>query len=159
MKDQKFYDKITYRSLETLMTSTWAEATLQGLQEMWDLPQKECIWAVAGYQGAIAFGQTTCGLLIGCATAIGLKFGQEKKGTPMENKKTRDQAIRVVNDLYKAFYAEFDSTECKALTTCDFGKKGEFARYLEEQLYNDSCLKFHKYVMNRFIELDKQEKL
>ena len=141
------------------MTSTWAEATLQGLQEMWNIPQEECSWAVAGYQGAIAFGQTTCGLLIGCATAIGLKFGQEKEGTPMENKKTRNQAIKVVNELYKDFFAEFDSTECKTLTTCDFSQEGEFARYLKEQLYNESCLKFHQYVMNRFIDFDKQGEL
>ena len=131
---------------------------MQGLQEIWGLNHKETSWATAGYLGAIESGQTTCGLLIGCSVAIGLKFGQGKECLPMEDTDERDKAVTEVNKLYHAFLKEFESTECQILTTCDFSKPEELTRYVEKEIYKDCCFKFFNFVMNRFIEMDKKEK-
>ncbi len=132
---------------------------MQGLQEIWDMPQKEFSWATAGYQGAISSGQTTCGLLIGSSIAIGLRFGRGKDGIPMEDEETRKTAIKAVHKFYRDFLDEYGSAECKTLIQCDFSKPEDQARYREEEVYKDTCFKFYNYIMNRFVELDKQGKV
>ena len=59
---------------------TCAEATLQGLQAIWDLPQKGYSWASVGYMGAISTKKTTCGLFIGTSVAKSLNQWVKEKG-------------------------------------------------------------------------------
>jgi hypothetical protein len=128
---------------------------LQGLQEIWDI-DKEHSWAAAGYLGAINSGQTTCGLLIGSSIAIGLRNGKEQNCLPIENKTLRDKAIKEVNKLYNDFINKFKSTNCKKLTSCDFSKPEDLTKYTEKEIYKEKCFVFFKFVMNRFIEIEKQ---
>ncbi len=129
---------------------------MQGLQEIWDLDQKDYSWATAGYLGAIESGQTTCGLLIGSSIAIGLKSGQGKNCIPMEDKKERIIAVKAVNELYRDFLKEFQTSECRTLTGCDFSKTEDATRYIEEEVYKDKCFALFNFVMNRFIEMEKK---
>ena len=132
---------------------------MQGLQEIWGLSQEEFSWATAGYQGAISSGQTTCGLLIGSSVAIGLRFGRGKKCIPKEDEKQRNKAIKAVNELYKDFISQYKNTECITLIGCDLSKPEDQARYFEKEIYKDTCFEFYNFVMNRFIEMDKQEEM
>ena len=156
MKDQKFYDDVLSRSFKKLITSTWAEATLQGLQEIWDIDTRHS-WATAGYQGAINSGQTTCGLLIGSAAAIGLRCGKGKDCIPKEDEEYRNIAVKEVNSLYKDFISKFNSTNCKDLIMCDFSKPEDLKKYMDKEVYKETCFVFFNFVMNRFIEIDKQK--
>lgn len=129
---------------------------MQGLREIWNLPRVDYTWAAAGYRGAIRSGNTTCGLLIGSSIAIGLRHGQGKEGVPMEDEETREQAIREVNELYRSFIDQFGNTLCSGLINCDLGTPEGQARYIEQKIYKDTCFNFFKFIMNRFIEKDKQ---
>lgn len=158
MKQKTKYDDIISRTFKTLIASTCAEATLQGLQEIWKIQNKGCSWATSGYLGAIISGQTTCGLLIGSVVAIGLKAGQEKECLPLEDLNARDRAVVEVAELYEDFQKEFGSTECRVLTGCDFSKTEDQKRYYEKEVYKSTCYKFFEYVMNRFIKPEEYRK-
>ncbi len=129
---------------------------MQGLQEIWNI-DKEHSWATAGYLGAINSGQTTCGLLIGSAIAIGLRHGKGKVCMPKEDEEYRNSAIKEVNMLYNDFINKFNSTNCKELTSCDFSRPGDLNKYMEKEIYKEKCFVFFNFVMNRFIEIEKQK--
>ena len=76
---------------------------------------------------------------------------------PLENTDERDKAVEEVNKLYHAFLKEFGSTECQMLTSCDFSKSEDLTRYMEKEIYKECCFNFFNFVMNRFIELDKDQ--
>jgi len=156
MKDDEFYKGVNDRAFTTLATATWAEATLQGLQEIWELPQGDYSWAAAGYSGAIGSGDTTCGLLIGTTIAIGLRHGQGKTSLPIDEADDRDKAIADVNEFYRDFMAEFGTAHCKQLISLDMSIPEEREQFREKEVYKDTCFKFFQFVMKRFIERDKQ---
>ena len=131
---------------------------MQGLQEIWELPLGENSWATAGYLGAINSGDATCGLLVGSSVAIGLRSGQGKTCLPLEDKEERNKAVSAVNALYKYFIEKFGATHCQKLIQCDFSKPEELDRYVKEEIYKNKCFNFFNFVMNRFIEMEKQEK-
>ena len=131
---------------------------MQGLKEIWGLPLGEDSWATAGYLGAINSGDATCGLLVGSSVAIGLRSGKGKPCLPLEEKKERDRAIAGVNRLYTDFIEKFGSTHCQKLIQCDLSKTEDLDRYMKEEIYKHKCFNFFNFVMNSFIEMEKQEK-
>jgi hypothetical protein len=114
-------------------------------------------WAAAGYRGAIRSGKATCGLLMGPTIAIGLRYGRDKENMPMDDMENREKAIQEVNALYRSFIDRFGTSICDELIHCDLGKPEGQQRYMEEKIYKDTCFKFFSFVMNDFIEKDKQE--
>ncbi|UCH32198.1 MAG: C-GCAxxG-C-C family protein, partial [Candidatus Bathyarchaeota archaeon] len=98
MKERHVLDEILTHAYKRMHRYTCAEASLQALLTLWDLPKEGYSWATAGYMGAILSGQTACGLLIGSSIAIGLRCGQGKKGIPEEHESERGKAIMAVND-------------------------------------------------------------
>ena len=125
--------------------------------EIWEMDKIKYAWATSGYLGAISSGHTTCGLLIGATVAIGLRHGQGKTCIPMEDEAEREKAVKEVNALYKAFLEEYSSTNCQTLTTIDFSKPEDQARYMEEEIFKATCFQFFKFVMQRFIDEDKKK--
>jgi hypothetical protein len=119
------------------------------------MKSKEISWATSGYLGAISSGDTTCGLLVGSSIAIGIRYGQGKTCFPLEDGKTRNKAVVEVNELYEDFLEEFKSTQCNALTQCDFSKESEGERYITEEVYEKKCFRFFNFVMDRFIKMEK----
>ncbi len=115
-------------------------------------------WATSGYLGAINSGQATCGLLIGCSVAIGLRAGRGKVCLPLEDTKARDMAAAEVHLFYEDFLHEFKSTQCQDIIGCDLSQPSEAERYMKEKVYEDRCFKFFEFVMNRFIGLEQKEK-
>lgn len=129
---------------------------MQGLQEIWDI-DKQHSWATAGYLGAINSGQTTCGLLIGCSIAIGLRHGKGKDCIPKDDEEYRNKAVNDVKMLYDDFIEKFKFTNCKELTSCDFSNPEGLKKYMEKEIYKEKCFVFFKFVMNRFIDIEKQK--
>ena len=113
-------------------------------------------WATSGYLGAISSGQTTCGLLIGATVAIGLRHGQGKTCIPFEDEEERGKAVKEVNDFYRDFLTKFKDTNCQTLTTIDFSKPEDQARYMEKEIFKDTCFKFFQFLMTRFMDEAKQ---
>jgi C_GCAxxG_C_C family probable redox protein len=155
MMQKKNYEEILSRTFKTFVSSTCAEAVLQGLQEIWDLQLGKDSWATAGYSGAIGSGDTTCGLLIGSSVAIGMRAGRDKTCLPLDDKDARNKAIADVSALYKDFLEKFGTTQCEKLIQCNFSKSKEATRYIKEKIYENRCFKFLDFVMNRFIEMEK----
>ncbi|MBW2062222.1 MAG: C_GCAxxG_C_C family protein [Deltaproteobacteria bacterium] len=132
---------------------------MQGLQAMWDLPSEGYCWATAGYMGAIASGQTSCGLLIGAGIAIGLRCGQGKDGIPEEHQDERNKAIGAVARLYQDFLKEFGSTDCKTLSKCDFANPDDRNQYIQDKLWKTTCDVFLGFVMKKCIEMESESKI
>jgi hypothetical protein len=129
------------------------------LQELWDLPQKGAAWAAAGYQGAISSGKTTCGLLIGCGMAIGLKLGVDNEGNPQEHEDERGKAIGGVYELYQSFLKEYGETTCKDLIGCDLSVPEEREKYRNEGIWKEVCDVCLNFVMNKCHNMAEQGKI
>ena len=139
---------------------TCAEASLQALLALWDLPKEGYSWATAGYGGAIASGQTTCGLLIGSSIAISLRCGQGKKGIPEEHEKEREKAMTAVNELYNDFLKEFGATECKALNQgVDFSNAEKYSEWFINKRYKQTCDVFLKFVFEKCVKMAEEGKI
>ena len=94
-------------------------------------------------------GQTVCGTLIGAATAIGFKCGEEKAGTPEGNGPERTRAIEAVGNLYRNFIDEFGSTDCATLCNCDFTNTDDVMNYIQNEGWKDACDCFLAFVLRK----------
>jgi hypothetical protein len=153
MREQGDIDTVVTQAHRRMHRYTCAEASLQALLNLWDLPKDDCSWATAGYLGAILSGQTTCGVLIGSSIAIGIRCGQEKKGIPEEHEVERATAITEVNNLYKEFLKEFGSTDCRTLNQLDFSNSEKFAQWTVSKGWKRTCDVFLDYAINKCIRL------
>jgi hypothetical protein len=126
------------------------------LQEIWGLPKSEYSWAAAGYLGAIMSGQTVCGTLVGAATAIGLKCGEGKEGTPEENVSGRACVIDAVGTLYRDFIDEFGSTDCATLCHCDFTNDDDVMNYIQNKGWKDTCDLFLSFVLKKCAMMNEE---
>jgi len=127
------------------------------LLDIWEIDKVGLSWATSGYQGAISSGQTTCGLLIGATVAIGLRHGQGQTSIPFEAEEERGKAVKAVNALYQEFLTKFNGTNCQTLTTIDFSKPEDQARYMEKEIFKDTCFKYFQFLMKRFMDEAKQQ--
>ena len=109
--------------------------------------------------GAIAMGQTTCGLLIGSSAAIGLRCGNGKKGIPEEHAADRERAIAGVARLYRDFLKEFGSTDCRTLSGCDYSDPQDVERRMKSEDWKDTCDVFLTFVMTRCDEMARTGKM
>ena len=123
---------------------------------MWDLPGDAYSWATAGYMGAILTGRTTCGLLIGCSTAIGLKCGNGRAGVPEEHTPDRDRAIGAVESLYRDFLERFGSTDCHTLSGCNYADPEDVERRRQSEGWKETCDVFLEFVMTRCAEMARE---
>jgi len=159
MKEQVVFDEVLMQAYKRMHRYTCAEASLQALLTLWDLPKVWYSWATAGYGGAILSGQTTCGLLIGSSIAIGFRCGQGKKGIPEEHESVREKAITAVNELYDTFLKQFNSTECKTLNHVDFRKAEEFAQWTITKGWKQTCDVFLNFTIKKCIKMAEEGKI
>ncbi|MBA4367456.1 MAG: hypothetical protein C0403_07435 [Desulfobacterium sp.] len=154
-------------SLDKIMTAAFlrthryscAEATLQALQTIWDLPCTDNSWATAGFFGALCSGKSNCGLLVGTSVAIGLKCGQGLVGNPEENGPYRDKAIRAVDKLCKDFINEFGHADCKTVSGCDWSKPADVNRYVTEKIYKKICDPALSFVIDKCIAMEDDDNI
>ncbi len=160
MKEQNVLDEILTQAYKRMHRYTCAEASLQALLAVWDLPKEGYSWATAGYMGAIRSGQTTCGLLIGSSIAIGFRCGQGKEGIPEDHGSERGKAIVAVEELYNDFLREFGSTECKALNQgVDFSNEEEMLQWAIDKRYKQTCDGFLKFVFEKCVKMAEERKI
>jgi len=151
MTNQKNFDDILTGAYKRMHRYTCAEASLQALLELWDMPIEPLSWATAGYLGAIGSGHTTCGLLIGSSVALGLRVGQEAQGRPEQNETSREQSIQAVNELYTEFLVQFGSTDCKTLNKVDFSKGEEITDWMAQRGWKQTCDVFLNFTMRKCV--------
>ncbi|MFX0116249.1 MAG: C-GCAxxG-C-C family protein [Candidatus Hodarchaeota archaeon] len=138
---------------------TCAEASLQALLALWELPLNDFSWATAGYSGAILSGDTTCGLLIGSSIAINLRCGQGKASIPEDHEEDRQKAIQAVGELYTDFIKKFGSTQCKTLTQVDFSKGEELVDYIIHKKWKQTCDGFLNFAFRKCATMAKEGKI
>lgn len=149
MTQDNTFDEILTQAYRRMHRYTCAEASLQALLSLWNLPLEEYSWATGGYLGAIISGKTTCGLLIGSSVALGFLYGQGKDGIPEEYDDERNKVVQAVGELYNGFLEEFGSTECKVLSRTDFSKGEEIAQYLATKGWKQTCDIFLEHVLRK----------
>ena len=114
-------------------------------------------WATAGYSGAIMSGKTVCGELYGATAFLGAIHGVGGPHSPAVDDVRRSQAIDAVGSLFRGFIERFGSTECAALTGCDWTSAQGLARFQQEQVFERHCCKQLEYVLA--VCLDKMRSL
>lgn len=131
---------------------------MQGLQDLWGLPKDGYSWATAGYMGAISSGASTCGLLIGTGTAIGLRCGRGLQGLPEEHQEARQRANQEVNELYQSFIRKFGAADCRTLSGCDFSRPEDVQKYVQDKVWKETCDVYLRFVMTKCLEMAEAEK-
>jgi len=160
LKEQDALDEVLTQAYRRMHRYSCAEASLQALLTLWDLPKEGNSWATAGYMGAISSGQTTCGLLIGSSIAIGLRCGQGKKEIPEEHESERGKAILTVEELYSDFLKKFGSTECKTLNQgTNFSNQEEMIQWAVDKRYKQTCDVFLKFVFEKCVKMTEEGKI
>lgn len=155
MNQQDKFEEILTQAYKRMHRYTCAEASLQALMALWNLP-KQYSWATAGYLGAISSGQTSCGLLIGSSVAIGFRIGQEVEGIPEANDRERSRAIQAVNALYSQFLEKFGSSDCKTLSEVDFLKSEEIAKWTMSRGWKKTCDVYLHFVINKCAQMAQE---
>lgn len=160
MNEQDASEEILTQAYRRMHRYTCAEASLQALLTLWDLPKEGYSWATAGYMGAIRSGQATCGLLIGSSIAIGFRCGQGKKEIPEEHEGERGKAILAVEELYTGFLKKFNSADCKALNQgVDFSNEDEMFQWAIDKRYKQTCDVFLKFVFEKCAKMAAEGKI
>ncbi|UCG00990.1 MAG: C_GCAxxG_C_C family protein [Candidatus Heimdallarchaeota archaeon] len=159
MADQDAFNDILTQAYKRMHRYTCAEASLQALLTLWNLPLEEYSWATGGYLGAIMSGKTTCGLLIGSSVAIGFRCGQGKEKVPEECDDERNKAVQAVGELYSDFLEKFGSTKCKELSRTDFSKGEELGQYLATKGWKQTCDIFLDYVLRKCKSMAEEGKV
>jgi hypothetical protein len=155
MSEENHFNQILTQAYKRMHRYTCAEASLQALLALWDLPKSHS-WATAGYLGAITSGKTTCGLLIGSSIAIGLRSGQGVTGIPEEHETERGRAIQAVNELYTEFLKEFKSTDCKTLNKADFTVPEELAKWMMTKGWKQTCDVFLGFTIRKCLQMAEE---
>ncbi|MFX1284992.1 MAG: C-GCAxxG-C-C family (seleno)protein [Promethearchaeota archaeon] len=159
MKDQEVFNEVLTQAYKRMHRYTCAEASLQALLTLWNLPLEDISWATGGYLGAILSGETTCGLLIGSSIAIGFHCGQGKREIPEKCEEERNMAIQAIGELYTDFLEEFGSTKCKKLCNVDFRKGEEIAHYLATKGWKQTCDIFLDFVIRKCVSMMEEGKI
>ena len=159
MSKRKTFDEILTEAYRRMHRYTCAEASLQALLDLWDLPIDPHSWATAGYLGAILSGNTTCGLLIGSSVGIGLRCGQEVEGIPEQNENEREKAIQAVNELYTEFLERFGSTDCKTINKVDFRDGEQLSDWMIQKGWKKTCDVFLNFTMRKCLAMVEKGKL
>ncbi len=158
MKDPELFNDVLTQAYKRMHKYTCAEASLQTLLSLWNLPLEEYSWATGGYLGAILSGETTCGLLIGSSIALSYLYGRGTNDIPEKCEDERNKAIQVVGELYRYFLEEFGSTKCKELCKVDFSKGEEIGEYISTKGWKQTCDIFLEFVLRKCVSLAEEEK-
>ena len=75
-------------------------------------------------------------------------YGNGETSVPGVENDKRTKAIESVNGLFNGFIEKFGTTDCKSLTNCDFSKKEEVDRYMQDEVYKHTCFKQFEYVLS-----------
>jgi hypothetical protein len=159
MTNQENFDEILTQAYKRMHRYTCAEASLQALLSLWDLPVDEFSWATAGYSGAILSGDTACGLLIGSSIAMNIRCGQGKESIPENHEEERQKAIQAVGELYTEFIEKFGSTQCKTLTQVDFSKGEELTDYIVHKKWKQTCDLFLNFTFRKCAAMAEEGKV
>lgn len=159
MEDQELFNNVLTQAYKRMHRYTCAEASLQALLTLWNLPLEEYSWATGGYLGAILSGKTTCGLLIGSSIALSFRYGRGTNDIPEKCEDERNKAIQAVGELYSDFLEEFGSTECKELSNVDFSKGEEIGRYISTKGWKQTCDIFLEFVLRKCVSMADEGKV
>jgi hypothetical protein len=105
-------------------------------------------WIAAGYEGALNTGRSICGQLYGATAFLGYLSGKNEKHAPGVEDEARKNAIKLVKNLFQGFIDRFEDTDCQTLTGCDWSKKADQVRFMEEKIYERTCLPQLEYVFS-----------
>ncbi|MHA2202438.1 MAG: C-GCAxxG-C-C family (seleno)protein [Candidatus Hodarchaeales archaeon] len=159
MIEENVFDEVLTQAYRRMHRYTCAEASLQALLTLWNLPLKPYSWATGGYLGAILSGETTCGLLIGSSIALGFRSGQATNEIPEKCEDERNDAIQAVGELYNGFFEKFGSTKCKELSQVDFSNGEAIGEYIATKGWKKTCDIFLEFVMRKCMSIAKEKKV
>ena len=99
--------------------------------------------------------EAPCGALSAGAVCLGLLHRtplSDKKGSKQARHQTRLDA----NALVSEFKDEFGAISCRQLIGLDFSEPGEYRKFLESGIWEDKCLRYVQFVVERFYGFDQR---
>ena len=63
----------------------------------------------------------------------------------------------MTQEFYRRFLNEFNRTDCRSLTGCDFSRPEEMMRYWSKQVWTDTCDKYLEFAIRTCYQLEHEE--
>lgn len=129
------------------------------LWESFDLGNEDILWTGINFMGGFSGQQEApCGALSAGVVCLGLLHRAplaDKKRT----KQARQRARQDADALVRGFKADFGNISCRQLVGFDFSQAGEYQRFQESGRWNDTCMRFVQFVIERFYGFDERREL
>ena len=129
------------------------------LWESFDLGPEDILWTGINFMGGFSGQQEApCGALSAAVVCLGLLHR-----SPLEDKKrtkqARHQARQDADELVRGFKEDFGTISCRQLVGFDFSKAGEYQRFQESGRWNDTCMRYVQFVVERFYGFDERREM
>jgi C_GCAxxG_C_C family probable redox protein len=104
------------------------------------LDQDTALKIATGFGGGMGRSGRTCGAVTGAYMVIGLKFGMGLKN----EKDTKEQTYKLVNEFSKKFKEKSGSVICRELLGCDINTPEGKEHYDRNNYFEMKCLQYVK---------------
>jgi C_GCAxxG_C_C family probable redox protein len=126
-----------------------AETSFTVLKHAFDLPDPADTSMAMALNGGVAWWGSTCGAITGAALAV----GQLTEQRIADHKQAKRIARRIISRLMTEFEAEHGSVACRDLIELDIRKPEDHARFIEEGIWRDVCMRQIEFSVTRLYAL------
>ncbi|MCJ7547197.1 MAG: C-GCAxxG-C-C family protein [Deltaproteobacteria bacterium] len=120
------------------------------LWESFDLGPEDILWAGINFMGGFSGQQEApCGALSAAVVSLGL-FHRVPLADKKRTKQARQRARQDADELVRCFKSDFGHISCRQLVGFDFSQPDEYQRFQESGKWNDTCMRFVQFVIERF---------
>jgi glutaredoxin 3 len=124
--------------------------------ESYGLENEDILWTCIAFNGGIAGQQAApCGAVSASIVCLGLRHScplVEKQRAKQERLDAREDA----GELVKSFTEKFGAITCRDLIGLDFSKPEVYRQFLEAGIWQDKCLNYVQFVIEKLYELDEK---
>jgi len=152
MNQQQVFELARATFLTETNTYGCAETSFTILKHAFDLPKPEDTSMAMALNGGVAWWGSTCGAITGAALAVGQLTGQRIA----DHKRAKRVARQIISRLITEFVAENGSIACIDLIKLDIRKPENHARFIEEGVWRDICMRQIEFVAKRLYNLQDE---
>jgi len=105
-----------------------------------------------GFGGGISRFGSICGALSGTVMAMGMSEGR----IDPKDDEAKIKLYKKVTALLDEFKAEFGTVDCRELTGCNLLSEEGLAKFTNEKIHEEICIKFVEFAVIKGIEIFKK---
>ncbi|MCP4313282.1 MAG: C_GCAxxG_C_C family protein [Bacteroidetes bacterium] len=113
-----------------------AQSVLLSFAEDIGYSKELALKVAAGFGGGMGRMQGTCGAVTGAIMVLGILEGEKAA----DNSELKSSSYEAVKEFFVRFTDEYQTTNCKDLTSCDFGTDAGSLKFKNEGVMEKICV-------------------